>query len=162
MPIIRSLQIQDALPVLAIYQAGIDTGLATFETTAPDWATWHKKFLPQCRQVVVAHEKVMGWAALSPVSQRAVYAGVAEVSIYLAPEVRGQGWGGQLLQALIEASEAEGFWTLQASIFTENKASLRLHHKLGFRTVGYREAIAQWQGEWKDNFLLERRSEMFR
>jgi L-amino acid N-acyltransferase YncA len=145
--------------VRAIYEAGMATGQATFTTEAPSWAAWDAGHLPHCRLVAItAGGQLLGWAALSPVSSRCVYAGVAEVSIYIAAEARGQGVGRQLLAALVAASEQHGLWTLQAGIFPENAASLALHAGQGFRTVGRRERIGQLRGQWHDTLLLERRS----
>ncbi|MDO7877124.1 N-acetyltransferase family protein [Hymenobacter sp. ASUV-10] len=158
------MEIQPLLPahwpaVRAIYEEGIATGLATFETTAPAWEAWDQAHLPHCRLVATAADgQVLGWAALTPVSGRCVYAGVAEVSVYVAAAARGQGVGRQLLAALVEASEQQGLWTLQAGIFENNDASLRLHAAEGFRTVGRRERIGQLRGEWRNTVLLERRS----
>ncbi len=148
----------DGPRILEIYEAGIQTGIATFETKAPSWEEWDQKFLAACRLVMVEEQVVIGWAALSAVSKRAVYRGVAEVTIYVDPNFQGRGVGKALLQELIVQSEAAGFWTLQASIFKENAASIRLHLGAGFREVGYRERVAQRDGVWKDNLLLERRS----
>lgn len=145
--------------VRAIYEEGIATGTATFETTAPGWDAWNQAHLPHCRLVATAaNGAVRGWAALTPVSGRCVYAGVAEVSVYVAAAARGQGLGRQLLAALVAASEQHGIWTLQAGIFEANDASLRLHAAAGFRTVGRRERIGQLHGEWRNTVLLERRS----
>lgn len=144
--------------VRAIYQSGIDTGNATFETAAPEWEAWDDGHLQTGRLVAVAEGRVAGWAALSPVSRRQVYRGVAEVSVYVAPEWRGRGVGRRLLLSLIDAAEAAGIWTLQASVFPENHATLRLHTTLGFRLVGRRERIGQLHGTWRDTVLLERRS----
>jgi L-amino acid N-acyltransferase YncA len=145
--------------VRAIYEAGIATGQATFTTEAPSWETWDAGHLAHCRLVATdASGQIVGWAALSPVSSRCVYAGVAEVSIYIAAEARGQGIGRQLLAALVAESEQHGLWTLQAGIFAENVASLALHASQGFRTVGRRERISQLHGQWRDTLLLERRS----
>lgn len=156
--VIERMQYADWAQVRAIYEAGIATGKATFETVAPDWAQWDASHLAKCRLVARAGQSVLGWAALSPVSRRQVYAGVAEVSVYVAPAAHGQGVGQALLAALITASEQQGLWTLQASIFPENVASLALHRKHGFREVGRRERIAQLHGVWRDTVLLERRS----
>ena len=134
------------------------TGDATFETEAPDWERWDASHLRACRLVAVAGGRVAGWAALSPVSAREVYAGVAEVSVYVAADFRGRGLGRTLLEALVRASEAEGIWTLQASIFPENVASVALHATCGFREVGRRERVGKLQGRWRDTVLLERRS----
>jgi len=145
--------------VRAIYEAGIATGQATFTTEAPTWEAWEAGHLAHSRLVATdAAGQVLGWAALSPVSSRRVYAGVAEVSIYIAAEARGLGVGRQLLAALVAASEQHGLWTLQAGIFSENAASLALHAGQGFRTVGRRERIGQLRGQWHDTLLLERRS----
>ena len=143
----------------AIYEAGIATGHATFATGAPTWAAWDRDHLPHSRLVALAPDgQVLGWAALSAVSGRCVYAGVAEVSVYVATAARGQGVGRALLGALAAASEAAGIWTLQAGIFPENVASLSLHAACGFREVGRRERIGQMAGVWRDTLLLERRS----
>lgn len=143
-----------------IYIEGIATGNATFETDAPSWEHWDKAHLASCRLVAINDQKsVLGWAALSPVSSRCVYGGVAEISVYIASTERGKGVGTQLLDALIRASEREGLWTLQAGIFPENKASLTLHTSLGFREIGRRERIGKMNGLWRDTILLERRSQ---
>jgi phosphinothricin acetyltransferase len=144
--------------VRAIYLEGVATGHATFETGAPEWAVWDEKHRPDCRLVAKADNRVIGWAALSPVSSRQVYAGVAEVTIYVGDAARGQGVGWALMKALIEASERAGIWTLQAGIFPENVASLALHKACGFREVGYRERIGQMNGIWRNTVMLERRS----
>ncbi len=144
--------------VRKIYQEGIATGNATFETSVPDWKQWDERHLPSCRLVARSDTKVLGWAALSPVSSRCVYGGLAEVSIYVAEEARGQGIGRRLLAALVEASEQNGIWTLQAGIFPENAASIQLHQQAGFRTVGRRERIGRMDGRWRDTVLMERRS----
>jgi L-amino acid N-acyltransferase YncA len=149
---------QDWEFVRAIYFEGIATGQATFETEAPDWERWDAGHLPQCRLVARNSDGVLGWSALSPVSRREVYAGVAEVSVYVAASARGLGVGGALMRALIEASELHGVWTLQSSIFPENQASVTLHLKHGFREVGRRERIARHHGVWRDTVVLERRS----
>lgn len=155
---LRSLTPDDWPAVRAIYVEGIATGQATFETDAPGWEEWDVAHRPQPRLAAVAGDELVGWAALSPVSRRRVYAGVAEVSVYVATAQRGQGIGRLLLTALIDASEADGLWTLQASIFPENSASLRIHAACGFRVVGRRERIGQHDGRWRDVFLMERRS----
>lgn len=145
--------------VRAIYEAGIATGQATFTTEAPTWEAWDASHLAHSRLVATAADgQVLGWAALSPVSSRCVYAGVAEVSIYIGAEARGQGVGRLLLAALVAAAEQHGLWTLQAGIFPENAASLALHASQGFRPVGRRERIGQLRGQWHDTLLLERRS----
>jgi phosphinothricin acetyltransferase len=142
-----------------IYLEGIETGHATFETEAPGWEGWDSSHLPHSRLVAIdAHNDLLGWAALSPVSSRCVYGGVAEVSVYTGQKHRGKGVGRTLLEALITSSEENGIWTLQAGIFPENEASVELHLKCGFRTVGSRERIGKLRGEWRDTLLLERRS----
>ena len=144
----------------AIYRQGIATGNATFEQEAPAWTAWDRGHLPAPRLAAraAAGGALLGWAALSPVSGRCVYSGVAEVSVYVAAGARGQGIGRALLAALVAASEAAGIWTLQAGIFPENAASVTLHHRCGFRTVGRRERLGQMGGVWRDVLLLERRS----
>jgi L-amino acid N-acyltransferase YncA len=145
--------------VRAIYEQGIATGNATFETQAPEWETWDRAHLTHSRLVAVDEAgTVLGWAALSPVSSRCVYGGVAEISIYIAAEARGQGVGRELLQGLIADSEAHGIWTLQAGTFEENSASIGLHTQAGFRVVGHRERIGQHHGVWRNTVQLERRS----
>jgi L-amino acid N-acyltransferase YncA len=144
--------------VRAIYEQGIATGNATFEKSAPEWDRWDAAHLPHCRLLAHSAGEVLAWAALSPVSSRCVYAGVAEVSIYVAACARGQGVGLALLSALVEASERENIWTLQAGIFPENAASIELFRKAGFRVLGRRERLGQMEGRWRDVILMERRS----
>lgn len=141
-----------------IYEAGIATGNATFQTEAPSWEAWDKAHRPDCRLVALCEGKVAGWAALSSVSARPVYAGVAEVSIYVDPAFRGQGVGDSLMKALIKESEAWGVWTLQSGVFPENAASMRLHQKYDFRTIGIKEKIGKMNSVWRDVAMLERRS----
>jgi phosphinothricin acetyltransferase len=148
--------------VRAIYLEGIATGDATFEQTAPEWAQWDRGHLTACRFVAISSGEVIGWAALSPVSPRPVYAGVAEVSIYVAARARGLGVGKALLRALIEASERHNLWTLQAGILPENVPSLALHTGVGFRIVGTRERLGRLDGRWRDVVLVERRSAVVR
>ena len=155
---IDRMRANDWPAVRAIYEEGLATGQASFETVAPEWEAWDANHCPDGRLVARQGEQVIGWAALSPVSRRAVYRGVAEVSVYVAAAARGRGAGRALLVALIEASEAAGVWTLQASIFPENEASVALHRACGFRVVGRRERVAQHHGVWRDTLLLERRS----
>jgi phosphinothricin acetyltransferase len=155
---IDAMQPADWPQVRAIYLEGIATGQATFEQDAPDWETWDRKHLSICRLVAHHGEEIIGWAALTAYSARAVYAGVAEVSIYIAATHRGRGVGRRLLETLVTASEAAGMWTLQAGIFPENRASVRLHERCGFRIVGRRERIGKQHGVWRDVLLLERRS----
>jgi len=142
----------------AIYREGIETGNATFETRVPDFEEWDAAHLDAPRLVALADGGVLGFAALSPVSRRAAYAGVAEVSVYVAAAARGRRVGTALLAALVEGSEARGLWTLQAGILAENAASLALHRAAGFRVVGTRERIGRLAGVWRDVVLLERRS----
>jgi L-amino acid N-acyltransferase YncA len=157
---IRVLVEADWPVVRAIYLEGIATGNATFETEAPAWAAWDAAHFPAPRLAAVSDETIVGWAALTRVSTRTVYAGVAEVSVYVANDARGSGVGGALLEKLISESEAKNIWTLQASIFPENTASLRLHKSCGFREVGRRERIGRRNDVWRDTLLLERRSDV--
>lgn len=152
------MQAEDWPAVAQIYGEGIATGQASFETSIPDWESWDAAHHPRLRLVAAADGALLGWAALSPVSGRCVYGGVMEVSVYVAAAARGHGVGTALLQALISASEAAGIWTLQAGIFPENRGSLALHQRCGFRQVGRREKIGQLAGQWRDVLLLERRS----
>ena len=149
---------QDWDAVRAIYLEGIATRNATFEQSAPDWEAWDQGHLPCCRLVARIGGEVLGWTALSPVSSRQVYAGVAEFSIYVAEHARGRGIGTALLKALVDASEREGVWMLQSGVFPENNASLELCRRFGFRVVGTRERIGSMDGRWRDVVLLERRS----
>lgn len=144
--------------VRRIYGEGIATGNATFETETPDWSAWDAAHRRDCRLVVRDGEGLLGWAALSPVSGRCVYGGVAEVSVYVAEAARGRGVGRALLASLVEESERRGIWTLQAGIFPENESSVRLHLAAGFREVGRRERIGRLGNAWRDVLLLERRS----
>lgn len=155
---IRPLVPSDWPVVARIYAEGIESGNATFETEVPDWETWDSAHLEKCRLVFETEGGVLGWAALSPVSRRRVYRGVAEVSVYVGSTARGRGVGSDLLQALIACSETSGFWTLQTSIFPENQSSVALHAKHGFRQVGTRERIGSHLGRWRDTVLMERRS----
>jgi L-amino acid N-acyltransferase YncA len=148
----------DWLPVAAIYQEGIETGQATFEAAAPTWEQWDAAHLPEGRLVARRAGHVIGWAALSPVSRRQCYAGVAEVSVYVRLSECGRGVGRALLASLIAESERLGIWTLQGSTFSENEASLKLQARCGFRIVGRRERIAQQHGTWRDTVITERRS----
>ena len=144
----------------SIYADGIATGQATFETGTPTWERWDQAHLLAPRLVAISKERVVGWAALSPVSARSVYAGVAEVSVYVSSECRGQGIGCALLETLVSESEKHAIWTLQASIFPENVASISLHKSCGFREVGTRARIGKLNGVWRDTILLERRSKL--
>jgi phosphinothricin acetyltransferase len=140
-----------------IYLEGIATGNAMFETESPGWESWDAKHHKHSRLVALEGENLLGWAALSPVSTRRVYAGVAELSVYVAQSGRGRGVGRALLAALVEQAEENGIWTLQVGIFPENRASITLHKSYGFREVGVRERIGQLRGVWRDVVLLERR-----
>lgn len=155
---IREFREGDYPRVAEIYQQGIDTRNATFQDKPKEWPEWNASTLEPCRLVAVGDGQVVGWAALYSVSDRCVFSGVAELSIYVAEEARGRGVGRALLARLIEASEEAGFWTLQAGIFPENVESLALHERLGFRLVGVREKLGCMAGRWRDVVLLERRS----
>jgi phosphinothricin acetyltransferase len=146
--------------VLAIYQAAIDEGDATFETAAPAWAAFDAAKLPEHRFVALdpTADRVLGWTAVTRVSHRCAYAGVVEHSVYVHPDARGRGIGRVLLRALIASTEAAGIWTVQSGIFPENVASLALHERLGFRRVGIRERLGRHHGQWRDVVLVERRS----
>lgn len=145
--------------VQEIYAQGIATGHATFETSVPEWEAWDRSHVRTCRLVAEEEGGAMGgWAALSPVSDRCAYGGVGEVSVYVAEEARRKGVGTLLLDALVAASEAAGFWTLQAGVFPENRGSVRLHERCGFRVVGTRERLGMLHGVWRDVLLMERRS----
>lgn len=152
------MTVKDWQAVSTIYAEGIATGFATFEKDVPSYEVWDGAHLEVCRIVATKEKSVLGWAALSPVSGRCVYSGVAEVSVYIGQSSRGLGIGKFLMEHLIAQSEAAGFWTLQAGIFPENKASIELHKKVGFRFIGKRERVGRLDGTWKDNLLFERRS----
>ena len=154
---IDQMSASDWEQVRSIYLEGVRGGNSTFETDAPSWEKWNEGHLPIARLVMRDEEKVVGWAALSPVSKRDVYRGVAEVTVYVTENARGKGIGRALLEALIAESEKNGIWTLQASIFPENTASVKLHLQCGFREVGRRERIAMLKGVWRDTILFERR-----
>ncbi len=157
--ILRAMTSNDWPAVAKIYAEGIATGFATFETDIPEYREWDKAHINECRIVAEENDGIMGWAALSPVSSRCVYGGVAEVSVYIGAGHRGKGAGKKLLLKLIEESEKAGYWTLQSGIFPENEGSITLHKKVGFRFLGKRERIGKTQdGIWKDNLLFERRS----
>jgi phosphinothricin acetyltransferase len=156
--VIEKMKASDWDEVRAVYLEGIETGQATFETEAPDWEKWDTSHLLECRLTARADESLVGWAALSPVSSRRVYSGVAEVSVYVAGSFRGRRIGRALLLALVGCSEQHGIWTLQAGILAENESSLALHRSCGFREVGRRERIGRLHGTWRDVILLERRS----
>lgn len=155
---VKPMQSADWPDVERVYREGIASGNATFESESPGWEVWDSRHHSHSRLIGLDEKQILGWAALSPVSMRRVYAGVAEVSVYVAETARGRGIGSALMAALIEASEANGIWMLQASIFPENVASIRLHERHEFRQVGRRERIAQLAGKWRDTVILERRS----
>ncbi|GAA2611068.1 GNAT family N-acetyltransferase [Dactylosporangium fulvum] len=155
---IRPLVADDAASVLSIYQAGLDSGHASFEVTAPSWEAFDASRLPAHRFVAVVDGAVAGWVAVSQVSPRPVYRGVVEHSIYVDPAVRGRGVALALMNMLIDSTEEAGIWTVQSGIFPENSASLALHARVGFRTIGIRERVGRHHGTWRDVMLLERRS----
>ncbi|HEY1404411.1 MAG TPA: GNAT family N-acetyltransferase [Pyrinomonadaceae bacterium] len=157
--VIDEMKAGDWEQVRSIYLEGIATGVATFETEAPAWEKWDAGHLRKARLVARDADRILGWAALSAVSDRCVYGGVAEVSVYVGERGRGRGVGRALLDALVEASEQNGIWTLQAGVFPENAASVKLHLRCGFREVGRRERIGKLNGAWRDTLLLERRSQ---
>jgi L-amino acid N-acyltransferase YncA len=155
--------IEELLPdhwpgVARVYAEGISTGNATFETEVPSWEAWDAAHLAEHRIVALRAGEVVGWAAVSPVSDRCAYGGVVENSVYVAESARGQGIGERLLETLIAATEAEGIWTIQTGIFPENEGSIRLHERVGFEVVGRRKRLGKLNGEWRDVLLLERRS----
>jgi L-amino acid N-acyltransferase YncA len=156
--IVRPMQPGDADAVLAIYQAGLDTGDASLETAAPSWEAFDAARLPDHRFVCCDASGVLGWVAVSRVSSRPVYAGVVEHGVYVHPDARGRGVGRRLLEALIASTEAAGVWTIQSGVFPENTASLALHAAAGFRVVGTRERVGRHHGRWRDVVLVERRS----
>lgn len=162
---LNALIVTEMLPmnwedVADIYLQGIATKNSTFQTEAPLWEEWNKNHSADLRFVTLINGVVTGWAALSPVSSRCVYAGVMEVSVYVHKDYRGKGIGNALLQRLITESEARNIWTLQSGIFPENLASIALHHKFGFRKIGYREKVGKMDGVWRDTVLMERRSKI--
>jgi phosphinothricin acetyltransferase len=156
---LRNLRPSDWPEVAPIFEAGIRAGNATFETEAPAWDEWDASHYRQHRLVAVEGDRIVGWAALSPVSERCCYSGVAENSVYVAPEAQGRGVGRLLLERLVADAEQDGIWTIQAGIFPENVASVQLHARCGFRIVGVRERLGKLDGAWRDVVLLERRSE---
>lgn len=155
---IEPLHPSDWTEVRRIYLEGIETGNATFETEAPTWEAWDAAHRADCRLAAREEQGLLGWAAITPVSDRCVYGGVGDLSVYVSRDARGRGVGRLLLAALIEESEQAGVWTLQAGIFPENEPSLKLHRSLGFRLVGRRDRIGRMRGVWRDVLLLERRS----
>ncbi|MBN9294879.1 MAG: N-acetyltransferase [Flavobacteriia bacterium] len=154
---IRPITKDNFSEVVEIYKQGLATNIATFQNDLPQWEDWNKGHLDFCRISIYENNKMLGWTALTPVSSRCVYAGVAEVSVYIAQKERGKGIGKILLNELIKQSEANGIWMLQSGIFSENQSSIKLHEKCGFRMVGYREKIGKKNGIWKDNILMEYR-----
>jgi phosphinothricin acetyltransferase len=157
--IVRALEPDDWPAVADIYREGIAAGDATFETEAPTWEQWDARRHPLCRIVAEQEGRVIGFAAVSPMSSRRVYDGVVEVMVYVAERARGRGVGGVLMAELVSRTEAAGFWTLQAGIFPENVPSIRAHERVGFRVVGTHERIGRFHdGRWRDTLLLERRS----
>lgn len=159
-PHIRFLKKEDYPSCAQIYKEGMATGLATFETQVPDWNTWNKKFLKEVRLLAAIGNEILGWCALSPFSSREVYRGVAEVTLYIDSRSQGKGIGKMLLRECIAQSEEQGIWTLQAKIFSQNKRSLALFEKCGFRIVGVREKLGMRDGIWHDNILMERRTSL--
>lgn len=155
---IRSMSANDWPEIRRIYAQGIATGIATFQPDVPDYDAWDRGHLAQCRLVAEDENRILGWAVLGAYSSRFVYRGVAEISIYIASEARGRGIGRALLEKMIAESEAQGFWTLVAGIFTVNGASRSLHAKAGFREVGFREKVGELRGVWHDVVIMERRS----
>jgi phosphinothricin acetyltransferase len=155
---IREFNKPDFLSVKSIYQQGIDTGNATFQDRAKDWDEWNDSIIPSCRLVAESDDNVVGWAALSSVSNRCVYTGVAEVSVYVSSSAFGRGIGHSLLRSLVESSEKVDIWTLQAGIFPKNKSSIAIHTKNGFKILGVRERYGKMNGVWRDVVLMERRS----
>jgi L-amino acid N-acyltransferase YncA len=155
---IRELRPADWPAVAAIFAEGIETRNATFEVNLPSWEAWDRAHLAEHRLVAELEGEVVGWAALSPISERCVYAGVVEDSVYVAAAARGRGVGRELLTRLVESTDDAGIWTIQAGVFPENGASLALHRACGFRVVGTRERVGRLDGVWRDVLLLERRS----
>ncbi len=155
---IRACTKKDWVAIAEIYKEGIQSKMATFETIVPPFDIWNMKYMTVARLVCELNNSVIAWAALSAFSKREVYRGVAEVSIYVAPKFQGKGVATALLKQVVAESEDAGIWSLQSSIFPQNTASIALHKKMGFRTIGYRERIAQLHGSWYDNIIMERRS----
>ena len=157
--VLREMQLEDWPQVRAIFQEGIETNISTLETEPPDWDFFDKNHLQNCRIIALIDNNITGWAALTPASHRKAYQGVAEVSIYIANNFKKKGIGSKLMENLISCSEKNGIWTLQSIVFPENKPSIKLHYRFGFRLVGYRERIAKnRKGQWQDTLLMERRT----
>jgi L-amino acid N-acyltransferase YncA len=156
---IRPMTALESTRVLEIYKMGIDTRNATFETEVPSWDDWDKKHLQHSRFVYVENDRILGWAALSAVSARPAYKGVAEISIYIDTGFIARGIGSKLMEKVIASSEENGIWTLNASVFPENIATIKLHEKFGFRKIGMKEKVARLDDNWRNTILLERRSE---
>jgi L-amino acid N-acyltransferase YncA len=157
---IRPLEPEHWPEVAGIYAEGIATGNATFETDVPTWEAWDTAHLPEHRFVALSSDEVVGWVAVAPVSDRCVYGGVVESSVYIAARARGLGVGKLLLNHLIESTEAAGVWTIQTGMFPDNTASIKLHERVGFELVGRRKRLGKLDGEWRDVLLMERRSEL--
>jgi len=156
--IIKPLEEIHQKAILEIYRLGIETKNATFNTIVPTWEEWDNSHLKHSRFVIETEGKIAGWIALSPVSSRCNYSGVAEISIYVHPNFSGLGFASELMKVMIDESEKKGIWTLQSSVFAENKASVKLHEKFNFRKVGFREKISKMEGAWRDTILYERRN----
>lgn len=156
---IKKLQLQHWPEVARIYGQGIATGDATFETEIPTWESWNSSHLAEHRFIATSSGKVVGWVAIAPVSERCVYGGVVESSVYVSAEAQGTGVGTSLLECLIESTERAGIWTIQAGMFPENVGSVRLHQRAGFEIVGRRKRLGKLNGEWRDVLLTERRSD---
>jgi L-amino acid N-acyltransferase YncA len=156
---IRPMTALESTRVIEIYKMGIDTRNATFETEVPSWDDWDKKHLQHSRFVYVENDRILGWAALSAVSARPAYKGVAEISIYIDTGFIARGIGSKLMEKVIASSEENGIWTLNASVFPENIATIKLHEKFGFRKIGMKEKVARLDDNWRNTILLERRSE---
>ncbi len=155
---IRNIIAEDAADILRIYGLGLETRNASFETQVPTWNKWDQKYLEHSRFIIEENDQIVGWASLSRVSEREVYKGVAEVSIYIDPEFHGKSLGARLMKRLIESSEENGIWTLYSSVFPENIATIKLHENFGFRKLGRRDRIAKLDGIWRDTLIFERRS----
>ncbi|MEQ9297371.1 MAG: N-acetyltransferase family protein [Cyclobacteriaceae bacterium] len=155
---LRNMTPMDWPEVRAIYEEGIATGIATFETDIPEWSTWDHEHLSHSRIVAIVGDRIMGWIALAPVSGRCAYQGVGEISIYITAEAKGHGIAKTLMEAAIASSEEYGIWTLFAAMTATNLPSIRFHEKIGFRRIGYREKIGKMDGEWQDIIIFERRS----